>query len=380
MQSVAASWLMTTLTVSPLFAALVQTAGTLPMFLFGLPAGAYADFLDRRRVLLWTQTAMLLAALLLGIFTLLGITGPWTLLLLTFALGVGAAWNAPAYSASISDLVAREDLPAAVTLNSVQFNAARAVGPAIGGLMLIAVSPGSVFVINAASFLVVIAIIRAWPEKAKPKARMDLAPFIGEGLRWVFQDATMRMVLRRALFFVLGGSAMWALLPSVANIMIRTNGGGFGLMLGSLGLGAVLSGVLLARGRGTLSVRQLLALGTLGFAVATFGIAFTRSLGLAFPLLFLGGISWMTMMSTLNVAAQSAMPDELRARGLSVYMILFNGSLAFGSWFWGQIAERFTLPHALWAASAMLLFSLVIAGRGVMTPPSNDPAVEIPAK
>lgn len=364
MQNVAAAWLMTSLTTSPLLAALVQTAGTLPLFLFALPAGAYADLLDRRQVLIWTQSAMLLAALALGLLTLGGFTGPWILLLLTFAMGVGAAWNAPAYSATIPDLVEREDLPAAVTLNSVQFNAARAVGPAVGGLLLLAATPGTVFLINAASFLVVIALVWGWRDRQHPVRNTRLVPFMLEGIRFVQGDSRMRMVLRRAVAFVLSGSALWALLPSVARTVVRTTGGGFGLMLGSLGLGAVFSGVALARRRQGIGERNLLTAGTIGFAFATAMLPLADgSLSRAFPLLLLGGVSWMTMMSTLNIAAQSALPDALRARGLSIYIILFNGAMAFGSWFWGQAAERFTLPHALWAAAAGLVLSLAAAGR-----------------
>jgi MFS family permease len=364
MQNVAAAWLMTSLSPSPLFAALVQTAGTLPLFLFALPAGAYADLVDRRKVLLWTQSAMLLAALALGLLTVAGLTGPWTLLILTFAMGIGAAWNAPAYSATIPELVDREDLPSAVTLNSVQFNAARAVGPALGGLLLLAARPGFVFLFNAASFLVVIDLLRRWradspSQRASKDQAQKLWPFIAEGLRFVGQDARMQMVLWRAGCFVIGGSAVWALLPSVAKRLIGTTGAGFGLMFGALGLGAVLAGVLLAAGRHSTSERVLMILGTLGFAVTTGGLPFCGgNLHVSIPLLLLGGMSWMTMMSTLNVAAQSALPDELRARGLSIYIVLFNGAMAFGSWMWGQAADRFPLPDVLFTACAGLLVSL----------------------
>lgn len=370
MQNVAAAWLMTTLTPSPLLAALVQSAGTLPLFLLGLPAGAFADLYDRRRVLLWTQSAMLAAALALSALAMTGHAGPLTLLLLTFAMGIGAAFNAPAWAATIPELVRRkDDLPAAVTLNSVQFNAARAVGPAIGGLLLLTASAGVIFLVNAVSFLGVIAVIWGWRRAAGSvrvgAAATSFVPFVGEGVRFVAHDAVMRRILFRALLFVINGSALWALLPSIAKHIVRTDGGGFGLMMGTLGVGAVLSGVILSRGhRRQGSEERLLVWGTGGFGLAIAGLALCDGrLWLAFPVLLVGGISWMTMMSTLSIAAQFALPDAFRARGLSIYIICFNGSMALGSWVWGHVAEVFSLEHALWVAAGCLGISLVV-GRG----------------
>jgi predicted MFS family arabinose efflux permease len=231
-------------------------------------------------------------------------------------------------------------------------------------LLLLAARPGFVFLFNAASFLVVIDLLRRWradspSQRASKDQAQKLWPFIAEGLRFVGQDARMQMVLWRAGCFVIGGSAVWALLPSVAKRLIGTTGAGFGLMFGALGLGAVLAGVLLAAGRHSTSERVLMILGTLGFAVTTGGLPFCGgNLHVSIPLLLLGGMSWMTMMSTLNVAAQSALPNELRARGLSIYIVLFNGAMAFGSWMWGQAADRFPLPDVLFTACAGLLVSL----------------------
>jgi MFS family permease len=367
MQSVAAAWLMTTLTPSPLLAALVQSASTLPLFLLGLPAGAFADLYDRRRVLLWTQSAMLGAALALSVLAMTGHAGPLTLLLLTFAMGIGAAFNAPAWAATIPELVRRkDDLPAAVTLNSVQFNAARAVGPAIGGLLLLTASAGVIFLVNAVSFLGVIAVIWGWRRAAGTGVSSNaFVPFVRDGVRFVAHDAVMRRILFRALVFVINGSALWALLPSIAKHIVRTDGGGFGLMMGTLGVGAVLSGAILSRGhRRQGSEERLLIWGTGGFGLAIAGLALCDGrLWLAFPVLLVGGISWMTMMSTLSIAAQFALPDAFRARGLSIYIICFNGSMALGSWAWGHVAEVFSLEHALWAAAGCLGISLVV-GRG----------------
>lgn len=366
MHNVAAAWLMTSLTPSPLLAALVQTAGTLPLFLFSLPAGAYADLMDRRRLLLVTQSAILAGAFAIGILTLAGFASPWILLALTFLMGCGGAWNAPAWAASIPQLVPRNQLPAALTLNSVQFNAARAVGPALGGLLLVAASPGAVFLINSASFLVVIQVIRNWKGVPQGDVRSKrLLPFIGEGLQFVRRDPAMRRVVRRTTLFVTCASAMWAILPSVARQTLHTSSAGFGLMLGLLGIGAVLSGVVLARGREGIRDGVLIACGSTGFAVSLIGLGFCESLStLACILLLLGGISWMTVMSTLTIAAQSALPDWVRARGLSVHILVFNGAMAFGGWIWGQVAEGLGISTALWSAGVGLLVLLPVSLRG----------------
>jgi predicted MFS family arabinose efflux permease len=368
MHSVAAAWLMTTLTPSPLMAALVQSAGTLPLFLFCLPAGAYADLVDRRKLLIVTQAAMLVVALGIGILTLTGHTGPLTLLTLTFAMGCAAAWNAPAWSASIPSLIDRESLPGALTLNSVQFNAARAVGPAIGGALLIAASPGVVFLINAVSFLAVIGVIRNWkstPRLSGSDQHEGLAPFMLEGIRFVRNDPAMRKVVRRTTIFGGCGSAMWAILPSVARHLLHTSSAGFGTMLGALGIGAVIAGILLARGREQYREGLLIAVGSLGFALSLSALAVCTSLSpFAYGLLLIGGISWMTAMSTLNIAAQKALPDWVRARGLSIHILVFNGALAFGGWLWGQVAEHFGVQPALWAAAAGLVVLLPFSLRG----------------
>jgi len=366
MHSVAAAWLMTSLTPSPLMAALVQSAGTLPLFLFCLPAGAFADLLDRRRLLLVTQAAMLVVAFAIGALTLSGSTGPWTLLALTFAMGCAAAWNAPAWSASIPDLIAREQLHGALTLNSVQFNAARAVGPAVGGMLLIAASPGVVFLINSVSFLAVIGVIRHWkgtPHKDVFEQR--LMPFIAEGVSFVRNDRAMRAVVRRTSTFTLFASSMWAIMPSVARQLLHTTSAGFGLMLGALGVGAVVAGILLARGREAYREGLLVAAGTLGFAASLLGLSFCTSLSsIAYALLLIGGVAWMVVMSTLNIAAQKALPDWVRARGLSIHILVFNGAMAFGGWIWGQVAERYGLTEALWASGAGLILLLPFSLRG----------------
>ena len=355
MHVVAAAWLMTTLTTSPVMASLVQTASTLPSFLLALPAGALADSVDRRRLLLWTQSWMLAAAAILGITTLAGATGPWTLLGLTFALGLGTAVNAPAWGASIPDLVPPEQLASAVTLNSVQFNAARALGPAVAGIVLASSGPAAAFLLNAVSFVGVLVAIFAW--KATPRqtlALSTLGPSIREGLGFVGRDRQLRMILLRAGGFVLFGSALWALLPVLARQRLHASEARFGLMLSALGAGAATSGLWLSRNRSQWRSGTLLAGGVAVFALVNFGLSRLTRIGPAYLWLVAGGLAWVAVMSSLNVAAQRALPDWVRARGLSVYLLVFQGGMALSSWVWGVVASALGISTAMLLASAGL--------------------------
>ena len=366
MHTVAAAWLMTTLTTSPVMASLIQTASTLPSFLLALPAGALADSVDRRKLLLWTQSWMLAAAALLGIITLSGATGPWTLLGLTFALGLGAAVNAPAWGASIPDLVPPEQLASAVTLNSVQFNAARALGPAIAGIVLASSGPSVAFLLNAASFVGVLIAIFAWKAQPRELVRISvLGQSIREGLQFVLGDPPLRLILSRAGVFVLFGSALWALLPVIARQQLHASEAGFGLMLSSIGAGAATSGLWLARGRSRWRSDQLLTGGIAIFAIVNFGLSRITSIGWAYLWLVAAGLAWVTVMSSLTVAAQRALPDWVRARGLSIYLLVFQGGMAASSWLWGLAASEFGIRAAMAGASAglALVAGLIYLGR-----------------
>jgi predicted MFS family arabinose efflux permease len=231
---------------------------------------------------------------------------------------------------------------------------------------LIVAAPGVVFLLNALSFLAVIAVIRKW--KGKPhrqQAHRPLLAFMAEGARFVGRDRAMRAVMRRTSTFTLFASSMWALLPAVARQLLHASSAGFGSMLGALGVGAVLAGVILARRREAYRDGHLIAAGTLGFAVPPVVLVFSESLSwAAYALLVLGGIAWMTTMSTLNIAAQRALPDWVRARGLSIHILIFNGSMGFGGWVWGQVAERYGLSEALLASGFGLLLLLPFSVRG----------------
>src|SRR2546423_5830569 len=247
MHNVGADWLMTSLAPSPLMVGLMQTAENAPLFLLALPAGAMADIVDRRRLLLFTQGWMLVSAVALGLLTLFGLTTPWVLLLLIFSLGLGAALNAPAWQAIMPELVPRSELAAAVSLNSVAFNIARAVGPALGGFVVAAVGSWAVFLLNSLSFLGVLFVLYRWqrePEESiSPTERVVGA--MRAGVRYVRHDPDLRAVLVRTGVFVSCASALWAMLPLVARQQLGLGALGYGVLLGGLGAGAILAAFIL---------------------------------------------------------------------------------------------------------------------------------------
>ena len=278
MQNVAAAWLMTSLSQSSVMVALVQTATSLPVFFLALPAGALADVVDRRRLLLLTQSWMLLMAMMLGALTLLNLTTPWTLLLLTFSLGIGAATNAPAWQSCMPELVPREDLPGAVALGSVGFNIARAVGPALGGLVIAAAGPGGAFVLNAISFVGVLAVLYRWQHTREQNA-LPAERFVGAiraGLRYARHAPELQAVLVRAGAFILCGAALWALLPLRSKNELGYGATGYGALLGCLGAGALIGAGVLPALRSRLANDAMISCTSLLFGVANLGPSSVR--------------------------------------------------------------------------------------------------------
>ena len=378
MHTVGAAWLMTTLAASPLLVALVQTATTLPVFLLGLPAGVMADLVDRRKLLLFTQSWMLAVAALLGVLVMTGGMGPWVLLWLTFALGAGAAMNGPAWAAAIPELVPREELPAAVALNSVGFNIARAVGPALGGVVMAARGAGAVFLANAVSFLGVIVVLWSWKERP-PAVREPGTRFrdaMREGLVYVRCARPFHAVLARAGMFSLAASALWAMLPVVARQEMKSTSLGYGILLGCLGAGSVIGAAVLAPLRSQYSVDRIVAAGVGLFAIATAGLALLRTLTLAAPVMVLGGVAWITVMSSFNVCAQTTPPQWMRARALAFYLLVFQGSLAVGSGVWGEVARRVGVRASLLLAAGAMFAGLGAGWRMRLATGSVDAPVE----
>src|SRR5262245_51176298 len=349
MQSVGTAWLMTSLTPSPLLVALMQTATSLPVFLLGIPAGVLADLVDRRKLLLLTETYLLLMALVIGLLTLEGYMSAWSLLLLAFLMGLGSALDAPAWQAIIPDLVERKDLPAAVSLNATGFNVARAIGPAIGGLVVAAAGPAAVFLLNSISFLFVLIAIYRWrrtpAERETPPE--DMLGAAVAGMRYVRHAPALQAVFVRIGAFAIGASALWALLPAVARHELKLEATGYGILLGSLGFGAVGSALFLSRFQKLLPVDRLTGVATLIFAGAVLALAYIHFVPLLVVCLLAGGMAWLTMMSSLSTAATTACPAWVRARALSIYLLVFFAALAGGSFGWGVLAEQFGNRTAL---------------------------------
>ena len=365
LQDVGATWLMTSLAPSPLMVALVQAATTLPIFLLALPAGALADVVDRRRLLLLTQAWMLAATAVLSALAFAGAAGPWTLLALTFVVGLGAALNAPAWQAIIPELVPRAELPAALALNGVGINAARAVGPALGGLAVAAAGPGAAFLLNSVSFVGVVVVLYRWRRtprhSALPAERMTGA--ILAGVRYVRHAPELRAVLVRSGAFILSGSALWALLPVVARFELGLGPGGYGLLLGSLGIGAVAGALLLPWLRRTADPNTLVAAATLAFAMALLGMALARGPLWMGGVMLLAGVAWLTLLTSFHASAQAALPGWVRGRALAIYLLVFFGGMAGGSVLWGAVATHAGPRPALLGAAAGVAAGLALTGR-----------------
>src|SRR6266478_612812 len=352
MQNVGAGWLMTQLTMNPLMVGLVQAAGALPVFLVILPAGALADMVDRRRFLLLTQGWMVLASATLGILTLTSCVRPWVLLLFTFLLGLGAGMNDPAWQAITPELVPARQHASAVALNSAGFNVARAVGPAMGGLIVAAVGCGTTFLLNAFSFLGVILFLYRWKRPIEaPRKTQRVWSAIGDGFSYVRDSGLAKSVLLRTGTFSVAAVAMLALLPIIA----RPYGArGYGVLLGCFGLGALLGALALPRLREKLSVDGVVVTAILIFAGMTFAAGRTETFALLCAVMLVAGAAWIGILACLNVAAQTMCPAYVRARALSFYLLVLQGGMAVGATLWGALAKRIGVPDALGVATVAL--------------------------
>jgi MFS family permease len=371
MQDTAGTWLMTSLTSSPLLIALMQTAASLPVLLLGLLAGATADIFDRRKLLIFWQAWMLGSVSILAVLTFVGYISPWALLAFTFLLNIGSAMNNPAWQAIVPELVPRELIPDSVSLNAASNNLARAVGPALGGLMVagfqrVYTGAGSVFALNALSFAGVIWVLVNWKriplfKSALPSERIAVS--IKSGLRYVRYAPDLQASLVRAFVFTFFISAIWSLLAVVARRDLKQGPLGYGLLNGSLGLGAVVGATLLHRIRQRFSADAILATATLYNVVVLLVLAYLHSPVAIIPVLILSGFAWTSTMSTINVSVQLAVPAWVQARALGTYMMTFQGGMALGSILWGFLAEHTSTPIALTTAACGLLVSFPFVRR-----------------
>jgi MFS family permease len=356
MQMLGAAWLMTQLTTSPLMVSLVQAAMMLPVFLVILPAGALADMVDRRRYLLFTQAWMVAAAGILGVLTLLGYVTPWILLGFTFLLGLGAVINDPAWQAITPEVASPQNLAAAVALNSAAFNVARAVGPALGGAIIAATNSGIAFLMNAAGFFGVILFLYRWKRPRHEHADAErLVESLRAGFAYVRRNHLAHCVLIRTAAFSVAASSLLALLPVIAR---PYGASGYGLLLGSFGIGALVAAILLPRLRTSLSVDGVVAAAIVLFALTTSAAGYLQSFGMLAVVLFVAGMAWIGIVACLNVAAQTMTPSNMRARALSMYLLVLQGGMAIGSAAWGALATKFGIPTTMLCSSLALILGL----------------------
>jgi MFS family permease len=361
MQSVAAAWMMTTLSPSPVMVALVQTASSIPVFFIGFAAGAVADIIDRRALLILTQVWMLIAAAVLSFLTYSGTTTPFLLLLLTFLLGLGSAFMTPAFQAIFPDLVRkRTELPAAVTLNGVSINIARSLGPALGGIVVALAGPGPVFLLNAISFVGVILVLLRWQQPARwsPLPAERLFGAMRTGFQYARYAKDLKVVLVRTGVFITFASALWALLPLVARFGLGVGADVYGLLLGSIGLGSIIGAASLPTIRRRLSVNKLVTIAEIVFAGATVALGYLPSLPLLILAMVAGGVAWLSLMASFNVMVQTVVPAWVQARALGLYVTVFMGCMAFSSILWGVASDLAGVPVALFIAGAGLVLSI----------------------
>lgn len=366
MHEMASGWFMTTLDPTPYMVAMVQAANTLPVCLLALPAGTLADRMDKRRLLLVVQWIMLALAGLLGALVLSGLAGEATLLLVTLGLGACMAVASPTWQSIVPGIVTRQDLPQAIALHAMGMNISRAFGPALAGLAIVAFGIAWPFLLNALSFVAVIGALWCWRSRPPATPVAPQGPFftaMRAGLSQLRHNAALRNALWRSVLFYIFGSCYWALLPLVAREQLRGGPQLFGVLVGCIGVGAVAGAFLLPPLRARWGLDRLLRIGTVATAVAMGAFALVQVPVLGMLAALLAGMAWLACLSSLNVSAQLAVTDALRARGMALYTSVFYGCLALGSLLWGQVATHLHLDGALLLAAAGALAGLVLARR-----------------
>jgi MFS family permease len=378
MHLVAASWLMTSLATSAALVALLQTANSVPGFLLALPAGALADVFDRRRLVLFSQLWQLLVAASLGVFTLTGTTGPTALLVMTFALAAGSALGLPAFSALTPELVPRPQLPAAISLNSVILTGSQAIGPAIGGVLVASLGAGAVFVVNAVSFLAVVAVVAGWrrPQRAPGLPPEHVTSAIRTGLRYVANAPAFRVVLVRAGAYVFSFSALPALLAVFVRLRLDGTAADYGLLLGASGIGGIAGALVLPRIRARWRADRIVTVAALLHGAGLAAVTVAPGTWTVAPILVVAGLANMASMSTFNIAGQAMLPDWVRGRGLAVVQLTFMLALAAGGAVWGALAAAIGVAPTLQvAAVCVAATSLLGWGFRLAAAESVDPAL-----
>lgn len=364
MNDVAAAWLMTSIGSSPLWVALVQTASTLPVFLLGLPSGALADILDRKRYFVITQFWVAGVAVLLCVVIVLDMLTAPLLLALTFANGVGLAMRWPVFAAIIPEVVPRPQLPQALALNGVAMNGSRILGPLIAGALIASAGSAWVFVLNAVLAVIAGILLLRWrrEHKESPLGRERLTSAMRVGLQYVWQSGRLRAILLRISLYFLHSTALLALLPLVARGLPGGQAGTFTVLLASMGGGAIVAALLMPQIRAWLPLQERVLVGTAIQSAAAVIVAFAPNIYVAVPAMVLSGMAWITVANSLTVATQMALPDWVRARGMSIYQMALMGSTALGAALWGQVATWTGIQAAL-AISAGTAVTLMAAAQ-----------------
>ncbi len=365
MNDVASAWLMTSLTDSVVMVALVQAASTLPVFVLGLPSGALADIVDRRRYFAITQLWVALVAVILGGLAMTNALNAHTLLALTFANGVGMAMRWPVFAAIVPEVVKRRDLPSALALNGIAMNMSRVIGPVVAGGLLASAGSHYVYLLNAVLSIIAFFLILRWRSQRKVSA-LPGERFLGAmrvGLQHVKQSPRIRAVLVRIFLFFLQTTSLTALLPLIA----RDLGGGastFTFLLAAMGIGAIVVALfLLPLLRGRLDREGLVRWGTIIHALASVGVVMSPSIWLAVPAMMAAGMAWLTVANSLTLAAQMALPDWVRARGMSIYQMALMGGSAVGAALWGYVASHSSVATSIICAAAFGPLALLASRR-----------------
>lgn len=391
-QSVGASWMMISLGASPQLIALVSASVTLPIMLLALVAGAMADNFDRRRVMLAAQAFMLAVSVALSVCAWTGVLTPWLLLTFTFLIGCGTAFNGPAWQASVGEMVPRSVLPTAVAYNSMGYNIARSLGPAIGGAIVAAAGAVAAFATNAVSYIALIVVLLRWRPNLPPRTlpRETLGVAMAAGVRYVLLSPNILGVLIRAGVFGITASALMALMPLIARDLIRGGPLTYGLLLGAFGAGAVGGALMSRKLRQRFTTERLVGGASLAMATGAVVCASSHWLAATMPALALCGAGWVLALSSFNVSVQFAAPRWVVARALAQYQMVAFGGMAIGSWIYGWITDHHGVASALLVAAAGLLLSAILGlflpipkleqvnldPRGLWTEPQTAVAVE----
>lgn len=382
MKDVGVAWMMTSLAPTPLMVSLVQAAGSLPIFLLALPAGALADRVDRRTLVMGTQLWMVAVSVLMTALAYYHVMTPWLLLGTSVLLAAGSALNGPAWQSILLDIVPGKDFPAAAALNSAGFNIARAIGPALGGMTVALFGADVAFAANAMSYLGVVGVLNHRKPNRPEKHGHGFLYDIAHGVRYTLKHGDLHPIFLRCLVFVLSGSVVWALLPLVAKRFFNGSPTSYGGLLGCFGVGAVIGATLLPRLRRSLTTRGTVNLSTLVFGLACIAIARSNHYETLCVFVFVAGFSWLTTLATLNVSVQAVADARLRARVISQYLLVFFGGQALGSTLWGVIATHTDLTFCFLYAGSFLTCSLAIIAflpvpdidAGFTAPTVHDPA------